>query len=112
MNKIYEEGKVPQELRHSVFIALPKKPKAQDCENFRTISLMSHVTKILQKVLLNRMKGTLRAEIAECQYGFLPEKSTRIAIFILRVLAEMHSSKPNVILLLHRLYKGLRPGPA
>ena len=34
MNKIYEEGKVPQELRHSVFIALPKKPKAQDCENF------------------------------------------------------------------------------
>ena len=88
MNKIYEEGKVPQELRHSVFIALPKKPKAQDCENFRTISLMSHVTKILQKELLNRMKGTLRAEIAECQYGFLPDKSTRNAIFILRVLAE------------------------
>ena len=88
MNKIYEEGKVPQELRHSVFIALPKKPKAQDCENFRTISLMKHVAKILQKVLLNRMKGTLRAKIAECQYGFLPDKSTRNAIFILRVLAE------------------------
>ena len=82
MNKINEEGKVPQELRHSVFMALLKNPKAQDCENFRTNSLMSHVTKILQKVLLHGMTGTLRAEIAECQYGFLSDKSTRNAIFI------------------------------
>ena len=34
------------------------------------------------------MKKELRAEINECQYGFLPDKGTRNAIFVLRTLGE------------------------
>ena len=35
-----------------------------------------------------RMKNKIRPEIAKEQYGFTPDKSTRNAIFILRMLIE------------------------
>ena len=44
-NEIYDTGKIPQDLSKSIFIALPKKPGAIECELHRTISLMSHITK-------------------------------------------------------------------
>ena len=46
-NVIYKTGNIPQELMNSIFIALPKKPKAMDCSQYRTISLTSHVMKVL-----------------------------------------------------------------
>ena len=39
-NIIYNSGMIPTEMKHSVFITLPKKPKAMICTEFRTISLM------------------------------------------------------------------------
>ena len=42
----------------------------------------------LKSARLNRVKKELRAEINECQYGFLPDKGTRNAIYVLRTLGE------------------------
>ena len=41
INKNYEVGQFPEDLVQSIFIALPRKPGAVDCEQHRTISLMS-----------------------------------------------------------------------
>ena len=49
---------------------------------------MSHVIKILLKICVLRMKNKIHPEIAEEQYGFQPDKSTRNAIFFLRILSE------------------------
>ncbi len=49
---------------------------------------MSHVTKILLKILMMRMKSKIRPEIAKEQYGFTPDKGTRNAIFIVRMIIE------------------------
>ena len=72
----------------SVFIALPKSPGATECELHRTISLMSHITKVLLRVLLRRMRKCLRPEISRTQFGFVPDKGTRNAIFTLSMLME------------------------
>ncbi|CAF2034053.1 unnamed protein product [Rotaria magnacalcarata] len=88
INKIYDTGELPEDLTKSIFIALPKTPGATECELHRTISLMSHGTKILLKILMMRMKSKTRPEIAKEQYGFMPDKSTRNAIFILRMIIE------------------------
>ncbi|CAF3582803.1 unnamed protein product [Rotaria socialis] len=88
INKIYDTGELPEDLTKSIFIALPKKPGATECELHRTISLMSHVTKILLKILMMRMKSKTGPEIAKEQYGFMPDKSTRNAIFFLRMIIE------------------------
>ena len=87
-NKIYDSGEIPHEMCNSIFIALPKKPGADSCENFRTISLMSHITKILLRVVINRMRNIINFEISEEQYGFQPDKGTRNAIYVMRTLSE------------------------
>ena len=41
-NTIYNSGYIPTDMKQSIFIPLPKKPKAQKCTEFRTISLSSY----------------------------------------------------------------------
>ena len=87
-NKIYDTGNIPNEMKKSIFIAIPKKAGTTECNMHRTLSLMSHITKIILKVVLERIKHKTIPEIAEQQYGFMKEKGTRNAIFILRMIAE------------------------
>jgi len=47
---------------------------------------MSHLTKLIIRVLLKRICGRTAVEVAEEQYGFMPDKGTRNAIFLLRIL--------------------------
>ena len=88
LNEIYDTGQLPQDISRSVFIALPKKPGATECELHRTISLMSHVTKILLRVIMMRVRNKIRPEMAEEQCGFVEGKGTTNAIYILRTLLE------------------------
>ncbi|XP_063588673.1 uncharacterized protein LOC134765810 [Penaeus indicus] len=88
LNKIYDTGMMPLDLLKSVFIALPKKPGATECENHLTISLMSQVTKILLKIITNRVRNKIKPEITEEQCGFVEGKGTANAIYILRNIIE------------------------
>ena len=88
LNAIYDSGTIPEDLAKSVFIALPKIPGAIECELHRTISLISHITKVLLRVLMLRMRKSLRPEIAKTQFGFVPDKGTRNAIFTLSMSME------------------------
>ena len=72
----------------SIFIAIPKKPRATECGDHRTISLISHITKIVLRVLLERARNRTRNAIAEEQYGFKRDCGCRNAIFVLRMLGE------------------------
>ncbi|GFO09383.1 RNA-directed DNA polymerase from mobile element jockey-like [Plakobranchus ocellatus] len=88
LNAIDDSGRFPEGLCKSVFIVLPKTPGAAECEFHRTISLMSHFTKILLRVLVHRMRKSIRPEISPKQFGFMPDKVTRSAIFTLSMLME------------------------
>ena len=59
LNKIYDTGQIPVDMSRSIFIALPKKPGATDCELHRTISLMSHVTKLLLRIIMMRVRNKM-----------------------------------------------------
>ena len=92
-NKIYDSGYIPEDMKKSTFIPLPKKPKAVNCTDFRTISLMSHVTKILLKIILYRNSAAIDREIGENQSGFRKGKGTREGIFNLRTINERYLEK-------------------
>src|SRR5207244_1991724 len=53
-NKIWVSGKWPNDWIKSTYIPIPKKGDSRDCNNYRTISLISHASKILLKVKLYR----------------------------------------------------------
>ena len=87
-NKIYNTGYIPEEMKKSVFVVLPKKPGTVECTEHRTISLMSQVTKIILRVLLNRARNKIKEVVSEVQYGFGSGKGTRNAIFVTRMISE------------------------
>ena len=45
----------PQDWKRSVFIPIPKKAKAKECSNYRTIALISHASKVILKILQARL---------------------------------------------------------
>ena len=47
------------------------------CEKHRTISLMSHVIKLVMRVIMNRIRGRTLSEISAVQYDFMPDRGTR-----------------------------------
>ena len=55
INKIYETGEFPKDFLTSIFMPIPKATKAVKCEEFRTISLISHASKILFHVIKERV---------------------------------------------------------
>ncbi|GFR89803.1 endonuclease-reverse transcriptase [Elysia marginata] len=85
---IYDTGEIQTDISRSVFIALPKKPGATEYELHRTISLMSHVTKILLRVVMMRIRSKIKPEIADEQYGFVEGKGTTNAIYKLHTLIQ------------------------
>ena len=89
-NHIYDTGQFPDDLVKSIFIPLPKKPKASDCGDYRLISLMPHITKIFLRVVQNRIKQTIDIEVNEVQFGFRPGRGTREGIFCFNILAQKH----------------------
>ncbi|XP_037779155.1 uncharacterized protein LOC119575579 [Penaeus monodon] len=88
INEIYDSGEFPEVLSKSIFIALPKKPGAIECELHRTISLMSQITKIILKVIMARARSKLRPEIGKEQCGFVEDSGTRKATWMMRMSSE------------------------
>ena len=74
LNTLYDTGDIPSELFNSVFIAIPKKSGALECDQHRTISIMSHITKILLRIIMQRVRKKIQPEIGEEQCGFVEGK--------------------------------------
>ena len=67
----------PQDWKRSVFIPIPKKGKAKQCSNYCTITLISHATKVMLKILQARLQQYLNRELPYVQSGFRKGRGTR-----------------------------------
>ena len=86
--KIWKTGSWPTDWSRTMFMPLPKKGDLQLCSNYRTISLISHASKIMLKLLINRLSRHIEREISETQAGFRSNKGTRQQIFNLKILLQ------------------------
>ena len=69
-------------------IALKKKTQTTKCSYHRTISLISHTTKIIGKILRRRIERKIEDVLGEDQFRFGTGKGTRDAIGMMRIIAE------------------------
>ena len=53
-NMMYVQGSFPSALNESIFIALPKVNGTIKCERHLTVSLMSHLTKLMLRIIINQ----------------------------------------------------------
>ena len=89
LNIIHNTGEIPRDLKKSLCtLQHPPKIGTVECDHHRTISLMSHHTKVILRVLMNRMRNKILPEISETQFGFMVDEVTRNSIFSMRTLLE------------------------
>ena len=89
-NKIWKAGEWPTTWTQSLVITLPKKGNLQLCQNYRTISLISHPSKVMLKIILNRLQPQVEEINPEEQAGFRAGRSITDQIFNLRILCEKY----------------------
>ena len=91
-NKIVMTRKMPDEWRRSTLVPIYKnKGDVQSCNNYRGIKLMSHTMKLWERVIEHRLR--MVTTVSENQFGFMPERSTMEAIYLLRRLVEKYRAK-------------------
>ena len=54
--QIWKTQQWPQDWKRSVFIPILKKVNAKECSNYHTISLISHASKVMIKILQARLQ--------------------------------------------------------
>ena len=67
----------PQDWKRSVFIPVLKKDNVKECSNYCTITLISHATKVMLKILQARLQQYMNRELPDVQAGFRKGRGTR-----------------------------------
>ena len=97
-SRITEKRQVGRGGQHSIRVAntldsvpdhhSPKERQPATMPNYRTISLISHPSKVMLRILLKRLMPQAEEIIKEEQAGFRAGRSTTEQIFYLRILCE------------------------
>ena len=68
--EIWNKEQVPSEWKTGLLVKIPKKGDLSKCENWRGITLLSAMSKILTRVMLERMKDAIDKKLRGNQAGF------------------------------------------
>ena len=68
-SNIWENEELPALWKEGIIIKLPKKGDLRDCSNYRGIMLLSTPGKVLNRVLLERMKEAVDPKFRDQQAG-------------------------------------------
>ena len=75
--QIWKTEQWPQDWKRSVFILIPKKGNANECSNYCMITLISHTSKVMLKILQVRLQQHVNRELPDVQAGFRKGRGTR-----------------------------------
>ena len=79
---------MPEEWKESIIVPIYKKGDETDCSNYRGISLVPTMYKILSNILLSRLTAYSEETIGAHQCGFRRSRSTTDNIFCIRQILE------------------------
>ena len=75
--QIWKTQQWPHDWKRSVFTPIPKKGNAKQCSNYGTIALISHISKVMLKILQVRLQQYVNRELPDVQAGFRKGRGTR-----------------------------------
>ena len=68
--QIWKTQQWPQDWKRSIFIPIPKKGNVKEHSNYHTTALISHVSKVMLKILQARLQHNMNCELPNVQAGF------------------------------------------
>ena len=75
--QIWKTQQRPQDWKRSIFIPILKKRNPKECSNYCTITLISHASKVMLKILQARLQQYVNCERPDVQAGFRKGRGTR-----------------------------------
>ena len=95
--KIWSTNKWPDAWTTSLIIPIPNKGDLKKCSNYLTISLISHTSKIISRIILNRLTPQAEGILYDEQVGFIKNCSTTEHILNCRILMEKHMDQQRQV---------------
>ena len=72
-----ENSAVATGLEEVSFHSSPKEGQAKECSNYHTIALISRTSKVMLKILQDRLQHYVNSELPDIQAGFRKGRGTR-----------------------------------
>ena len=82
---------------------LHKSGDTKDCSNYRKIALISHASKILLIIILNRMKPLIEQDLSDCQAGYRKNRDTTDMLFVLQNKEKVGNTVLEIFVTFYRL---------
>ncbi|WJZ96624.1 hypothetical protein VitviT2T_015290 [Vitis vinifera] len=82
LKEFHEHGRFVRSLNSTFLVLIPKKTGAEDLRDFRPISLVGGLYKLLAKVLVNRLKKVMGKVVSSAQNAFVEGRQILDAVLI------------------------------
>ena len=86
LNFVWEKEEIPDDWKRGLLVKLTKKGDLSQCGNWRGIMLLSIPSKVLTRVILNRIKVAVDEVLRDEQAGFRKDRSCIDQIATLRII--------------------------
>ena len=80
--EFYEHGQFEKSMNATFISLIPKKPSAMEVKDFRPISLVGSVYKIISKVLANRLSLVFAKVVSSSQNAFVKNRQILDSVLI------------------------------
>lgn len=88
LDESHQNGKLVRGSNSSFTVLIPKKENPQKVSNFRPISLMGCMYKVLSKVLANRLRKVIHCVILDCQSTFVKGRQILDGVLVANELVD------------------------
>ena len=88
VHRIWEERRVPKEWVDSILIPIPKKGNLRSCDNWRGISLLEVMGKVVARIIQGKLQKLAERELPESQCDFRKGRGCKDMVFTIRQLTE------------------------
>ena len=76
--QIWKTQQWPQDWKRSAFIPIPKKGNAKECSNYHTITVISHASKVMLKILQARLQQYVNFQMFKMDLEKAEEPETKL----------------------------------
>ena len=83
MSKSITEGTFPSELKLAEVTPVFKKLNCMNKENYRPVSLLSHMSKVFERILYNQLNDFMKDKLANILTGFRKSHSVKHSLLIM-----------------------------
>ena len=94
--QIWKTQQWPKNWKRSVFIPIPKKGSAKECSNYCTVALISHVSKVMLKILQASLQQYVNCEPPGVQLDLEKAEELEMTANIFWIIKKTREFQKNI----------------